>query len=127
MTAAAAATDLATVVGGLREITVEVHAGAHGGGSGVIWSPDGLVVTSAHVILGPRGVRGDPYVVLTDRRRLPAELVECDRQLDLALLHVDAHDLPAAVLGNPDQLRPGALVMSVRCPFGLPGAVVRGV
>jgi serine protease Do len=127
MTAAAAATALATVVGGLREITVEVRTTADAGGAGVIWSADGLIVTSAHVILGSRGLRGAPHVVLSDRRRLPAELVQCDRELDLALLRIDAHGLPAAVVGDLDHLRPGALVLAVGHPFGLAGAAVMGV
>lgn len=127
MTAVAAATDLATVVARLREITAEVRTAAQAGGAGVIWSADGLVATSAHVILSARGVRGDPHVRLADGRRLPAALVEWDQELDLALLRVEAHDLPAATIGDPDRLRPGALVLAVGHPFGLPGAAVMGV
>jgi serine protease Do len=127
MTAEAAAIDLATVAARLREITVEVRTTAHAGGSGVIWSPDGLIVTSAHVILGARGVRGAIAVVLADRRRLPAALVEWDREIDVALLRVEADDLPAAIVGDPDRLRAGELALAVGHPFGLSGAVVMGV
>lgn len=127
MSAVAAATDLATVVARLREITVEVRTAAQAGGAGVIWSTDGLVVTSAHVILSTHGVRGDAHAVLADRRRLPAALVGWDREIDLALLRVEAHDLAAAMVGEPHRLRPGELVLAVGHPFGLSGAVVMGV
>jgi serine protease Do len=127
MTAVAAAIDLATVVARLREITVEVRTAAQAGGAGVIWSADGLIVTSAHVILNTQGLRGDAHVVLADRRHLQAALVGCDREIDLALLRVEAHDLPTAIVGDPDRLRPGELVLAVGHPFGLSGAAVMGV
>jgi serine protease Do len=127
MTALAAATDLATVVARLQEITVEVRTATQGGGAGVIWSADGLIVTSAHVMLSTHGVRSDAHAVLADRRRLPAALVGWDREIDLALLRIEAHDLPAAMVGDPHRLRPGELVLAVGHPFGLSGAAVMGV
>jgi serine protease Do len=123
----AVAADLATVIARLREITVEVRTAAHAGGAGVIWSADGLVVTSAHVVLSDRGVRGDPHITLPGGCRHPAALVGWDREIDLALLRVEAHDLPAATIGDPDRLRPGELVLAVGHPFGLSGAAVMGV
>jgi serine protease Do len=65
--------------------------------------------------------------VLADRRRLPAALVEWDRQLDLALLRVDASGLSPAVVGDSDRLRPGELVLAVGHPFGLAGVVASGI
>lgn len=76
---------------------------------------------------GARGAHGHAQVVLADRRRLPATLVEWDPQLDLALLRVEASDLPAAIVGDSNRLRPGELVVAVGHPFGLAGAVVTGV
>ena len=119
--------DLAAVVARLRAITVELRTMGRAGGSGVIWRADGLVVTSAHVVAGAHGVRGHARVVLADSRSLPATLVACDRRLDLALLRVEAMDLPAATVGDSDRLRPGELVLAVGHPFGLAGAVVTGV
>jgi serine protease Do len=116
--------DVAAVVARLREITVEVRTTAHAGGSGVIWRSEGLIVTSAHVVLSAHGVRGDAQVVLADRRRLPAALIGWDGERDLALLRVQASDLPAATVGNPDDLRPGELVLAVGHPFGLAAAVM---
>lgn len=119
--------DLAAVAARLQEITVEVRTGGRAGGSGVVWRADGLVVTSAHVVAGAHRARDGTHVVLANRRRLPAALVEWDWQLDLALLRVEASDLPAATVGDSDRLRRGELVLAVGHPFGLAGAVVTGV
>jgi len=119
--------DLAAVVARLREVTVALRTRGGAGGSGVIWRADGLVVTSAHVVATAHPARDDTQVVLADRRRLRAALVEWDWQLDLALLSVEASDLPTAVVGDSDRLRPGELVVAVGYPFGLTGAVVTGV
>lgn len=119
--------DLAAVIARLREITVELRTTGRAGGSGVIWRPDGLVVTSAHVVARAHGARNLAQVMLADRRPLQATLVGCDRQLDLALLRVEASDLPAATVGDSNHLRAGELVLAVGHPFGLAGAVVTGV
>jgi len=132
--------DLTGVVAHLRQITVELRTADHAGGSGVIWRADGLIVTSAHVLAsdaGTAGARGHSSapaekragasVVLADGRRLPSALVEWDRQLDLALLRVEAGDLPAAVVGDSDRLRPGELVLAVGHPLGMARAVAAGV
>ena len=75
---------------------------------------------------GAERARPAAQVVLADRRRLPATLVAWDRTLDLALLKVEARDLPAALIGDSDRLRAGELVLAVGHPFGLIGAVIRG-
>jgi serine protease Do len=120
-------TDVAAVVARLREVTVELRITGRAAGSGVIWRADGLVVTSAHVLASVGGARGHAQVVLADGRNLPAALVAWDGQLDLALLSVEASDLPAAVVGDSDRLRPGELVLAVGHPLGVAGAVVTGV
>jgi len=119
--------DLADVVGRLRQNTVELRSMGRASGSGVIWRSDGLIVTSAHVVAGAGPARPGAQVVLADRRHFPATLVACDRELDLALLSVEARDLPAALIGDSDRLRAGELVLAVGHPFGLVGAVVTGV
>jgi serine protease Do len=119
--------ELAVVVARLRAITVELRTRGRGGGAGVIWRADGLVVTSAHVVAGAHRALDDTQVVLADRRRLPAALVGWDWQLDLALLEVAAAELPAATVGDSDRVRPGELVLAVGSPFGLAGAVATGV
>jgi len=119
--------DLSAVVGRLRENTVELRSMGRAGGSGVIWRSDGLIVTSAHVVGGARPAHHGLQVVLPDTRRLPATVLEWDRNLDLALLRVETHGLPAAQVGDSNRLRPGELVLAVGHPFGLSAAVVTGV
>ena len=123
----ALATDLAAVMTRLREITVELRATGPARGAGVIWRANGLVVTCAHVVESAHRARAGALVVLPDGRRLPAALVAWDRHLDLAVLRVEARDLPAATVGDPGRLRPGELVLAVGHPFGLSGAVVTGI
>ena len=119
--------DLAAVVGRLRENTVELRSMGRARGSGVIWRSDGLIVTSAHVVGGARLAHHGLQVVLPDKGRLPAAVLEWNRQLDLALLRVEARGLPSAQVGDSNCLRPGELVLAVGHPFGLSAAVVTGV
>jgi serine protease Do len=120
-------TDLAVVVGRLRAITVALRSAGPARGAGVIWRANGLVVTSAHVVASAHRARVGALVVLPDGRGRTAALVAWDRHLDVAVLRIEASDLPAATMGDPDRLRPGELVLAVGHPFGLPGAVVTGV
>ena len=100
---------------------VNLRAGG-GGGAGTIWHPDGLVVTSAHVVQ-----RGPLEVVLSDGRRFPARLIAQDERLDVAALSIDASGLPTIPLGESTALRPGQLVMAAGHPWGVEGAVTTGV
>lgn len=106
----------------LRQSTVQVRAGQSGGGSGVIWSPDGLIVTNAHVARGKRLA-----VELADGTVLRARLADRDDGRDVAALRVDATGLPAATIGDSDRLRPGHLAFAVGNPFGVIGAVTSGI
>jgi serine protease Do len=106
----------------LRRSTVQVRGRGPGGGSGVIWRPDGLIITNAHVARGPRAT-----VELSDGRKLDAAVIARDERRDLASLAVDAADLPAALIGDSDALRVGELVLAVGNPLGLAGALTTGV
>ncbi|MDQ2787451.1 MAG: trypsin-like peptidase domain-containing protein [Chloroflexota bacterium] len=111
----------------LRRSTVQVRGrrepfGQHGGGSGVIWRADGLILTNAHVARGPQAL-----IELADGRKFAATVTARDERRDLAALQVDATDLPAAVIGDSDALRVGALVLAVGNPLGLTGALTTGV
>ena len=107
----------------LRRSTVQVFAHGHdGGGSGVIWSSDGRIVTNSHVA---RAARAE--VVLWDGRRLPARLVSRDGRRDLAVLQVAETGLPAATAGDSNALRPGELVIAIGSPLGFAGALSTGV
>jgi serine protease Do len=111
----------------LARITVEVRGRGRGSGrgaavgSGVIWHPDGLILTNAHV------ARADVAVVLADGRVRPARLVARDVERDLAALVVDATDLPAAAVGDSSALRVGELVLAVGNPLGLVRALSAGL
>jgi serine protease Do len=106
----------------LRRSTVQVRGRGPGGGSGVIWRADGLIITNAHVARGPQAI-----VELADGRTFDAVVTTRDERRDLAALKVDATDLPAALIGDSDALRVGALVLAVGNPLGLTGALTTGV
>jgi serine protease Do len=92
-------------------------------GSGFIISPDGYVLTNAHVVDGADQVK----VKLSDRREFKAKVVGTDPQSDVALLKIDAHGLPTVALGDSNQLKPGQWVVAIGSPFGLDHSVTAGV
>src|SRR5579875_2687464 len=102
--------------------TVQVRGEGPGGGSGVIWSADGVIITNAHVARGSRAT-----VELSDGRTLAATITARDKVRDLAALTVDATDLPAATVGDSDALRVGELVLAVGNPLGMVGALTTGI
>jgi serine protease Do len=95
-----------------------------GGGSAVVISPDGFLVTSAHVVAAGRG-RGRASFV--DGRELDFSVVGADPLSDLAVLRADARDLVAAELGDAERLRVGQLVVAIGNPYGFDGSVTAGV
>jgi serine protease Do len=113
---------LAAVAERLRQVTVQVDGRGPGRGSGVIWRPDGVIVTNAHVARGRRAA-----VELADGRTLEAEVSARDPWLDLARLEVSAADLPAAVVGDSHALRVGELVLAFGHPLGSRGALTMGI
>src|SRR5919197_717767 len=94
-----------------------------GGGSAVVITPDGFMLTSAHVIERTDGGRAS----FVDGRELGFEVVGSDPLSDLALLRVDAQDLQAAELGDAEGLRVGQLVVAIGNPNGFAGSVTAGV
>ena len=96
----------------------------HGIGSGVIISPDGYIVTNNHVVDGAMQMR----VMLNDRRVLTAKLVGVDKLTDLAVIKVDAHDLPSIAWGDSTKLKAGQTVLAFGSPFGyFRNSVTRGI
>jgi S1-C subfamily serine protease len=99
----------------------QVPAGA---GSAVALTPDGFLLTSAHVVAGPgRGGRA----AFVDGRELNFRVVGVDRLSDLAVLRADGDQLTPAVLGEAEQLRVGQLVVAIGNPNGFAGSVTAGV
>jgi serine protease Do len=114
------------VIERLRRSTVQVGRG----GSGVIWSSDGKIVTNAHVLEGIGESIGKVSAVeveLWDCRRLRGEIARRDRRRDLAVLRVEASGLPAGVVGDSNELRVGEFVIAVGNPLGFIGAASTGV
>ena len=95
-----------------------------GGGSAVVITPDGYMLTSAHVVAG-RGRSG--RASFADGRELDAEVIGTDPLSDLAVIRAHASDLHAATLGDAEQLRVGQLVVAIGNPYGFAGSVTAGV
>jgi serine protease Do len=92
-------------------------------GSGVIVDTKGVIVTNYHVV-----ARSDAIVVtLADGRRFVAELVGADAATDIAVLRIDAQDLPVAEWGDSDQLEVGEMVWAIGSPFGLDRTLTYGI
>src|SRR5438309_7919085 len=95
-----------------------------GGGSAVVITPDGFLLTSAHVTASSEGKGRASFV---DGRELRFEVVGSDPLSDLAVLRADAHDLESAELGDAEHLRVGQLVVAIGNPNGFAGSVTAGV
>lgn len=92
-------------------------------GSGFIISEDGYLLTNHHVI-----VDADKVIVrLADRRELEAEVIGSDKRSDVALLKIDAHDLPIVELGKSKELEVGEWVLAIGSPFGFDHSVTAGI
>ena len=99
-----------------RDAFLHVHP-ARGIGSGFIIDEKGHMLTNHHITAGSREIE----VALTDGRAFEGKLVGSDPANDLAVVKIDAHDLPVAELGNSSELRVGQTVIAIGNPFGLVG------
>jgi serine protease Do len=96
---------------------------ARGEGSGFIVSADGYILTNAHVVDNADEVT----VKTTDRREYTAKVVGVDAQTDVAVLKIEAKNLPTVRLGDPSKLRPGEWVVAIGSPFGFENSVTAGI
>ena len=94
-----------------------------GTGSGVIISPDGYIITNNHVINGANEIE----IVLNDKKTYTAELIGTDASSDIALVKVDATDLPYVAFGDSDNVKVGEWVLAVGNPFNLTSTVTAGI
>jgi len=94
-----------------------------GMGSGFIVSPDGMVLTNAHVVAGANEVT----VKLTDKREYRAKVLGVDRATDVALLKIDANNLPSVQLGRSNELKVGEWVAAIGAPYGFENTVTSGI
>jgi serine protease Do len=92
-------------------------------GSGFLISPDGYVLTNAHVVRDANEVT----VRLTDRRELKARVIGVDLRSDVAVLKIDASGLPAVRIGDPGRARVGEWVLAIGSPFGFENSVTAGI
>jgi serine protease Do len=92
-------------------------------GSGVIVSPDGYIVTNNHVVSGAEVIK----VLLSDKREFTGKVIGTDPKSDIAVIKIDAKDLPTADWGNSDRIQVGELVLAIGTPFGLTSTVTSGI
>jgi serine protease Do len=94
-----------------------------GAGSGFIVSPDGYILTNTHVVANADQVT----VRLTDRREFPAKVIGADERTDVAVIKINAANLPIVKLGDPARLKPGQWVLAIGSPFGFENSATAGI
>lgn len=92
-------------------------------GSGFILRPDGLIMTNAHVVDGAQEVT----VKLTDRREFKAKVLGVDKQSDVAVIKINATNLPTVQLGDPNNIRVGEPVLAIGSPYGFENSATAGI
>lgn len=108
---------------GRRQAPQQEEEVPRGVGSGFIISPDGYVLTNAHVVEGADEV----YVTLTDKREYKAKMIGSDKRTDVALVKIEGSNLPRLNFGDSNKVRVGEWVIAIGSPFGLDNTVTAGI
>lgn len=106
----------------VKRSLVIVQGHRFGAGAGIIWRKDGIILTNGHVVN-----RRLPRVILADNREFTARVLAKGPMYDLALLQIDADNLPAVVMADSDKLRVGELVFALGHPWGQRAYVTSGI
>src|SRR4029077_1260167 len=96
---------------------------ARGAGSGFIINSDGYILTNTHVVANADEVT----VRLTDRREFPAKVIGADDRTDVAVIKINATNLPIVKLGDPSRIKPGQWVLAIGSPFGFENSATAGI
>ena len=115
---------LVTMFSKVQPSIVQVGIQGRGGGTGVIWNPDGRIITNAHVVANEQA---KIHVHLTDGRTLEAKVLHRDPRLDLAMLKVNGDNLKALPIGDSSRLRIGEWVFAIGHPWGQRWALTAGI
>ena len=92
-------------------------------GSGFVISSDGYILTNAHVVISAEEIT----VKLSDKREFDAKVIGTDRKTDIALIKIDASDLPVVTRGDPEKLKVGEWVLAIGSPFGFEHSATAGI
>jgi serine protease Do len=92
-------------------------------GSGFIISPDGYILTNAHVVEAAEDIN----VKLNDKREFKAKVIGSDKRTDVAVIKIEASGLPAVKIGDPERLKVGEWVLAIGSPFGFESTVTAGI
>jgi serine protease Do len=101
----------------------ERQAPVRGAGSGFIINSDGYILTNTHVVANSEEVT----VRLTDRREFPAKVIGADERTDVAVIKINASNLPIVRLGDPSRIKTGQWVLAIGSPFGFENSVTAGI
>ena len=120
---AMASAELEQLVQTVLPSVVQVSDGKRGAGTGVIWRADGVILTNYHVVAGQTEIQ----VELWDGRTFPTKVLNHNESADLALLQIEATNLPAAEVDDSTTLRVGELVVAIGHPLGQRYVVTAGI